>query len=81
MDQNPYDSPRPETLPFTPIGASFADLERRVAALERQVARSWFLRQNFLARTFAVWGYFLLGYAMFAAIAVPIVILIERLMP
>jgi len=79
MDQNPYESPRTESLPFNPIAPSNADLERRVAELERQVSQSWFLSQNFLARTFVVWAYLILGYAMIAAVIMPIVWLIDWL--
>jgi len=78
MDQNPYESPQVESLPFTPIASSTAELERRVAELERQVSQSWFLRPNFLARVFAVWAYFIVGYAMFAAVVMPLVWIIDR---
>jgi hypothetical protein len=67
---NPYQSPRdaePKQPDFSDRQAELADLRQRVLELERQVGRSWFVRGNFLLRIFAVWGYFLLGYAMMVA--------------
>jgi hypothetical protein len=76
---NPYESPRSDSLPFTPTDASSNDLERRVAELERQVARSWFLRPGFLTRVIAVWAYLLVSYAMLAIVGAPIFVLLDWL--
>ena len=69
---NPYEPPR-EAAPRQPDfsdreAAELADLRRRVVDLERRVGRSWFVHGNFLLRIFAVWGYFLLGYAIIVAV-------------
>ena len=77
---NPYESPRTESLPFTPIGASSVDLERRVAELERQVAQSWFLRPSFLTRAVAVWAYLIGGYLILLVFIAPIFWALDWLM-
>jgi hypothetical protein len=79
MDVNPYESPRAESLPFSPIGPSTADLERRVAELERIVAQTWFMRPSFVTKTIAVWAYFFLGYAMMAAVIMPLMFFFDWL--
>jgi len=79
MEPNPYASPRTDSLPLSPSSSSPADLERRVAELERQVAQSWLLRPSFLTRVVAVWAYLVVGYLMLLAIILPCVLLIERL--
>lgn len=77
---NPYEAPRADGV-VAPFGDNYTtDLERRVAELERQVASSWFLRRNLLWRVIAVWGCFVVGYAMLAAIAAPVILLIEWLL-
>jgi hypothetical protein len=78
-DPNPYESPRVASQhPFTEATA-IAELERRVAALETQLARSWFSRPGFFYRVFAVWGYLMAGYVLFAAIAFPLIWLLDWL--
>ncbi len=79
--QNPNESPRTESLPFTPLNPSTADLERRVIELERRVGVSWFLSNYFLTRVFVVWAYFLMGYAMIFAVVAPVMYLIAWLLP
>lgn len=80
MDQNPYEPPRFTDKPtFSDTAPDLAALERRVAELESRVNKSWFVGRHFLYRMFAVWGYFLLGYALFAAIAFPIFWLLDAI--
>lgn len=79
MLDNPYETPRVEAFHETP--RSDSDLEKRVAELEKLVAESWFLRRHTGYRIAAVWGYFLLGYAIVAAIAMPVVLVFEMLFP
>jgi hypothetical protein len=70
---NPYESPREAS----PTKAGFSDsqtteledVRQRLSELERRVRYSWVVHPNFFLRVFAVWGYWLLGYAIIAAIA------------
>jgi hypothetical protein len=80
-DLNPYEPPKiPSSgTPFAERSADIVELEQRIAELECKVARSWFLRANPLHRVVAVWGYFLLGYAMIAMVAIPIIWLLDWL--
>lgn len=67
--QNPYEPPREQS--FAEVPTDIETLERRIAELEKQVAQSWFVRPNTFTRMLAVWGYFLLGYGILLAIALP----------
>jgi hypothetical protein len=45
-----------------------AELRLRVSELERQLNYSWVVHPNFFLRSFGVFGYWLVGYAVLAAI-------------
>jgi hypothetical protein len=79
MLDNPYETPRVEAFQEAP--SSDSELEKRVAALEKLVAESWFLRRHTGYRIAAVWSYFLLGYAIVAAVAMPFVLVFEMIFP
>ena len=77
MNENPYESPKETPATFADIPRG--DLERRVAELERQVSKSWFLRPSFFTRVIAVWAYLFIGYLMLLIIVAPIALLLDWL--
>jgi len=79
MSTNPFEPPKEVNEPHHFADSSPGELERRVAELERQVRKSWFLRPNFLTRVIAVWAYLAIGYLMLLTIMAPIVLLVEWL--
>lgn len=80
---NPYESPRETAEPSQEPGdtetAAIMDLRRRVSELERRVSYSWVVHPNFLLRSFAVFGYWLVGYAILAVIG-GVVVVFARLL-
>ena len=82
---NPYEPPRearPQAPDFSdPAAVELADLRRRVDELERRVGSSWVVHPNFLLRVFAVFGYWVVGYAILAALAGGVMLLVRLLNP
>jgi hypothetical protein len=78
---NPYEPPRePDPISFREDSpSSIARLEQRIAQLEAQLEKSWFLRPNILFRIFAVLGHFLLGYGLIAIVGFSLFTLIDYL--
>jgi hypothetical protein len=76
---NPYQSPRETSaLPVTfsdRESAELMELRRRVVELERRVGHSWVVHPNFFMRVFAVFGYWVVGYAILAAIGGAVVLI------
>ena len=80
MEENPYEAPRAESRPsFSDDSTDTAQLERRIAELERRLSKSWLCGTNILLRVLAVWGYLILGYVILLAIAFPFIALINWL--
>lgn|GEM_PF-4318876 len=79
MEPNPYEPPRTEIKPSFSDATPHAELEQRLAELERRVSRSWLLNPNFLLRVLAIWAYFLLGYVLILVIFFPIMMLVDWL--
>jgi len=60
---NPYESPREATSNFKDSDApQIADLQRRIAELERRLGKNWLVSSNHLLRILGIWGYLILGY-------------------
>lgn len=76
---NPYEPPQSGPVARPDFSdrdeAELAELRRRVAELESRVGRSWHFHKSIFLRTFAVWGYLLLGYGMLYVVALPVVLL------
>jgi hypothetical protein len=69
---NPYEPPRESAPPANKFSdqdaEAVAELRKRVDELEKRVGRSWVVHKNVFLRICGVWGYWLLGYALIAAL-------------
>jgi hypothetical protein len=52
-----------------------------VAELEKRVNSAWVVHPNYIFRMAAIWAYWLLGYALVAAIAATIMFVMGLLSP
>ncbi len=82
---NPYQSPASQ--PASPFAGhrqvTVEELEHRVAALERQLGRSWLFSSSFFTRALAVFGHWFVLYLLFTflmmLVFIPITLLVSAL--
>jgi hypothetical protein len=84
-DVNPYQSPESQPAAGVPPAAPYArhgqatleELERRVAAVEWHLQRSWLFSPSFLLRALAVFGHFFALYLVFAVLMMAVLVAIQ----